>query len=223
MKLKDYVVIQDSSDGELEVCPKEGYEEYVRKALMVGAAPSWRVITHFDLEDDLLKSESIPSVKNINTMYEVLAGNRVRKKLDKPEPKRTDYNIEHMTLDQEYAVFKTAYAVWKDELEKQPIYPISGSHNWKEGQLIEEGKDFEFGMKERKINEKYHALDPNSKVVYPIPSVTEEDGWTYDYKFLNDLTNKVNESEWGEGLSMEQVEAVLIAINFQPSSSSLHS
>lgn len=85
----------------------------------------------------------IPSVKKVNTMYEVLAGNGVRKKLDKPEPKRTDYNIEHMTLDQEYAVFKTAYAVWKEELDQQPTYEISGSHNWKEGQLIEEGKDFE--------------------------------------------------------------------------------
>lgn len=41
--------------------------------------------------------------------------------------------------------------------------------------------------------------------------------WEYDYKFLKDLTYKINQSEWGEGLSMEQVEAVLIGINFSQS------
>lgn len=39
-------------------------------------------------------------------------------------------------------------------------------------------------------------------------------GWKYDYNFLKELSDKVSEQEFGDGLGMEQVEAVLIAINY---------
>jgi hypothetical protein len=103
------------------------------------------------------------------------------------------------------------------DCKEEKVYNISGSHNWKEGQLIEEGKDFKFGMKERKINEKYHALDPNSKVVYPIPSVTNEEDelWSYviEFIFLSDLSSE----EKRERLKQH------FTISRKPSSSSLHS
>jgi len=37
--------------------------------------------------------------------------------------------------------------------------------------------------------------------------------WKYDPDYIRELTEKVNEQEWGEGLSMEEVEAVLLAMN----------
>lgn len=41
-----------------------------------------------------------------------------------------------------------------------------------------------------------------------------EDGWYYDVQFLSQLREKVNEQEFGEGLGMEEVEAVLLAIGY---------
>ena len=41
---------------------------------------------------------------------------------------------------------------------------------------------------------------------------SKEDGWAYDADFLRTITEKVNEQEWGETLSMEEVEAVLKVI-----------
>jgi len=38
----------------------------------------------------------------------------------------------------------------------------------------------------------------------------DEAGWSYNSDFLREFTEKVNEKDWGEGLSMEQVESVLI-------------
>ncbi len=38
---------------------------------------------------------------------------------------------------------------------------------------------------------------------------SKDDGWFYDTDFLRTITEKVNEQDWGEGLCMEQVEAVL--------------
>ena len=41
---------------------------------------------------------------------------------------------------------------------------------------------------------------------------SKEDGWFYDADFLRTITEKVNEQEWGETLSMEEVESVLKVI-----------
>ena len=38
----------------------------------------------------------------------------------------------------------------------------------------------------------------------------DEAGWSYNSEFLREFTERVNEKDWGEGLSMEQVESVLI-------------
>jgi len=45
---------------------------------------------------------------------------------------------------------------------------------------------------------------------------SKEDGWFYDADFLRTITEKVNEQEWGETLSMEEVEAVLKVVESMP-------
>jgi hypothetical protein len=91
--------------------------------------------------------------------YEVLAGNRVRK-------------IPEMRTQEVMGVFED----YEEKLAKQPIYPISGSHNWKEGQLIEEGKDFELNYErwtEKKGEGGYDLRE--GWLAIPIPSVTNEE------------------------------------------------
>lgn len=44
------------------------------------------------------------------------------------------------------------------------------------------------------------------------------DGWYYNPDELRKLTEKVNGQEYGESMSMEEVEAVLLAIDEQPHS-----
>jgi|GEM_PF-4549137 hypothetical protein len=41
------------------------------------------------------------------------------------------------------------------------------------------------------------------------------DGWKFNYDFLYQLTKKVNKEEFGEHLSIEEIEVVLLAINYK--------
>lgn len=54
----------------------------------------------------------------------------------------------------------------------------------------------------------------------PIPFGEFEGGWKVEYSFLKKLTEKVNEQEHGDDISMEQVEAVLLTIKSQLKQSS---
>ena len=47
----------------------------------------------------------------------------------------------------------------------------------------------------------------------------DEQGWSYNYKWLKELTYKVNGNEHGAGLSMEEVEIVLLAVDYPQSPS----
>src|SRR4051812_40431276 len=109
-------------------------------------------------------------------MYEVLAGNRVRK-------------IPEMRTQEVMGVFED----YEEKLAKAPTYEISGSHNWKEGQLIEEGKDFE--IVDRSINGgKTGEGIVNDYVAWPFSPVTNEEDelWSYviEFIFLSDLSSE---------------------------------
>lgn len=65
---------------------------------------------------------------------------------------------------------------WEHQFSLERTYPISGSHPWKEGDEIEEGKDFEI----KEIQWGAGTYVDYKRVAIPIPSVTnEEDELTY--------------------------------------------
>lgn len=47
---------------------------------------------------------------------------------------------------------------------------------------------------------------------YKLPAQSE-DGWRYDYDFINDLTQAVRGNQYAEGVDMETVEAVLLELH----------
>lgn len=47
---------------------------------------------------------------------------------------------------------------------------------------------------------------------YKLPAQSE-DGWRYDYDFINDLTQAVRGNQYSEGVDMETVEAVLLELH----------
>jgi hypothetical protein len=48
----------------------------------------------------------------------------------------------------------------------------------------------------------------------PVKESEVDSDWNYEYDFLFKLTDKVNEMDNGDGVSMEEVECVLLAINY---------
>jgi hypothetical protein len=160
----------------------------------------------------LLCAEYEKKTKNNNTMYEVLAGNRVRK-------------IPEMRTQEVMGVFED----YQEKLAKQPTYEISGSHNWKEGQLIEEGKDFEI----KEIQWGSGTYVDYKRVA--IPSVTNEEDELLNKRIKEFATNffywwynqpGTNTDEgFASFLRTQEGEYFYKELKqlFKPSSSSLHS
>lgn len=68
------------------------------------------------------------------------------------------------------------------------------------------------------LNRRYAIGGINIVRSEPLPTpapVAEQGGWHYDYDFLKSLTEMVNEKEFGEGIGMEEVEAVLLTIEYR--------
>lgn len=166
-------------------------------------------------------------------MYEVLAGNRVRK-MPEWTMKTSSYQGEGlMTFDSERDAYNKFHElvkydgqlqskVWEPvKKENGEVYPISGSHNWKEGQLIEEGKDFKLEESLTDISfsvnggePKPHSKNILMKYAIPIPSVDKEDEvWV-------ELVTEIDRFKDSELLYKYLKQS--FTISRKPSSSSLH-
>ena len=55
--LKKVIVVQDA-EGKFDMWTKETYENYTASCVRIGAAPSFKAITHFNGDEDLFKSSS---------------------------------------------------------------------------------------------------------------------------------------------------------------------
>lgn len=58
---------------------------------------------------------------------------------------------------------------------------------------------------------------PSGEAIFPRLKEKDLSGWSYDYSFLKKLTEKIIEIDGGEDISMEQTEAVLLAISYPES------
>jgi hypothetical protein len=90
-------------------------------------------------------------------------------------------------------------------LQELRSFPAIGFENLSDGEVEFEIKKLPSGQW---TNDENIVFDIVAIPVKPV------DGWQYDYKFLKDLTYKVNQTEHGDGLSMEEVESVLLSINY---------
>lgn len=59
MELKKYVVVKDAY-GDFTHWTKEFYDNYVKKALRLGATPACVIVTHFNGDEDLLTEQASP-------------------------------------------------------------------------------------------------------------------------------------------------------------------
>lgn len=118
--------------------------------------------------------------------------------------------------------FETDHRNYNLYLASLQSYQVADKGQWVEGKEYDRS-EFEMFFASCKKGEacdcthKYARSCNNACfVAYPAPAEGKEDDWKYDYKFLKDLTYKISRQENCEGLSMEEVEAVLLSINYSP-------
>lgn len=85
--------------------------------------------------------------------------------------------------------------------------------DWEEGYEVRYKQQWVPGTKE-KYDEMLSIY--RRKVIIPHTAPVEDAGgdWHYDYKFIKDLTYDLSQQENCEGLSMEEVEAVLLKVGY---------
>lgn len=59
IELKDFLVMRDHNN-DFHIWTRNEYEKYIRGCFSVGGGSAYRIVTHFDFDDNLLSATTSP-------------------------------------------------------------------------------------------------------------------------------------------------------------------